>query len=147
MSGGSPSLRRSRPMVTATVLLNGSAFASHTCSRSSSALTVAPSAMSRRSSTPNSLRVKATGRPPRVSRGGQHEDTAASSFPDQSPTNPVTMHSRKIPVEDDDVVVDHGRALEGGRARIAQALADAFRQRSVVLHDQHSHTAIVHPIG
>jgi hypothetical protein len=66
------------------------------------------------------------------------------------------MHSRQIPVEDDDVVVDHGRALEGGRAvvndvdghaRIAQTLADAFRQRSVVLHDQHSHTAIVHPIG
>ena len=31
-------------MVTATVLLNGSAFASHTCSSSSSALTAAPSA-------------------------------------------------------------------------------------------------------
>jgi hypothetical protein len=66
------------------------------------------------------------------------------------------MDSREIPVEDDDVVVDRGCALEGGRpvvndidghARVAQALADAFRQRSVVLHDQHSHTAIVHPIA
>ena len=66
------------------------------------------------------------------------------------------MDAREIPVQDDDVVVDHGRALEGGcalvnhidgHARIAQALADALRQRSVVFHDQHSHTAIVHPIG
>src|SRR5258708_829443 len=38
ISGGSPSLRRSRAIVTETILLNGSACASHTCSSSSSAL-------------------------------------------------------------------------------------------------------------
>src|ERR1700726_801544 len=43
ISGGSPSLRRSRAIVTETMLLNGSAYASHTCSSSSSALTRAPS--------------------------------------------------------------------------------------------------------
>src|SRR5437667_3332892 len=39
ISGGSPSLRRSRVIVTETMLLNGSTSASHTCSSSSSALT------------------------------------------------------------------------------------------------------------
>src|SRR6516164_7822952 len=38
MIGGSPSLRRSRPMVTETVLVKGSAYSSHTCSSSCSAL-------------------------------------------------------------------------------------------------------------
>src|ERR1043166_8996727 len=46
ISGGSPSLRRSRVIVTETMLLNGSTSASHTCSSSSSALTSAPSAAS-----------------------------------------------------------------------------------------------------
>ena len=48
ISGGSPSLRRSRVIVTETMLLNGSTSASHTCSSSSSALTSAPSAASER---------------------------------------------------------------------------------------------------
>jgi hypothetical protein len=38
MTGGSPSFRRSRLMVTATALVKGSACSSHTCSKSSSAL-------------------------------------------------------------------------------------------------------------
>src|SRR5579864_9025906 len=46
ISGGSPSLRRSRVIVTETMLLNGSRLASHTCSSRSSALTRAPSAAS-----------------------------------------------------------------------------------------------------
>src|SRR6266516_2749959 len=46
ISGGSPSLRRSRAIVTDTMLLNGSACAYHTCSSRSSALITAPSAAS-----------------------------------------------------------------------------------------------------
>ena len=68
ISGGSPSLRRSRVIVTETMLLNGSTSASHTCSSSSSALTTAPSAASSISRIPNSLRVRDSGREPRLAR-------------------------------------------------------------------------------
>ena len=68
ISGGSPSLRRSRVIVTETMLLNGSTSASHTCSSSSSALTRAPSAASSISRIPNSLRVSESGREPRLAR-------------------------------------------------------------------------------
>src|SRR5271168_2270826 len=68
ISGGSPSLRRSRASVTETMLLNGSAWASHTCSSSSSALTRAPPAASSISRIPNSLRVRDSGRPARLAR-------------------------------------------------------------------------------
>src|SRR4029077_9809340 len=68
LRGGSPSLRRSRVIVTETMLLNGSTSASHTCSSSSSALTRAPSAASSISRIPNSLRVSDNGREPRLAR-------------------------------------------------------------------------------
>src|SRR5580658_10310437 len=66
--GGSPSLRRSRVIVTETMLLNGSAWASHTCSSSSSALTRAPPAASSISRIPNSLRVRDSVLAPRLAR-------------------------------------------------------------------------------
>src|SRR5262249_35017763 len=56
ISGGSPSLRRSRATVTETMLLNGSRLASPTCSSSSSALTTRPSAARSSSTIRNSLR-------------------------------------------------------------------------------------------
>src|SRR6266542_2023931 len=68
ISGGSPSFRRSRVIVTETMLLNGSTSASQTCSSSSSALTRAPSAASSISRIPNSLRVGDSGREPRLAR-------------------------------------------------------------------------------
>src|SRR5579863_3017770 len=68
ISGGAPSFRRSRVIVTATMLLNGSALTSHTCSSSSSALTSAPSAASSISRTPNSFRVRDSEREPRLTR-------------------------------------------------------------------------------
>src|SRR6202044_3817150 len=57
ISGGSPSLRRSRAIVTETMLLNGSALASHTCSSISSALTPAPWAARKVWGIPESLRL------------------------------------------------------------------------------------------
>ena len=66
MSGGSPSLARSRPMVVLTVVVNRSAFSSHTRSSSSSAVTSAPPAASRHSSTANSFGVRANRRPART---------------------------------------------------------------------------------
>jgi hypothetical protein len=68
ISGGSPSLRRSRATVTETMLLNGSRWAFHTCSSSSSALTTRPSAASSSSRMPNSLRVGDSAWVPRLAR-------------------------------------------------------------------------------
>src|SRR5581483_12153578 len=68
ISGGSPSLRRSRVIVTETMLLNESTSASHTCSSNTSALTRAPSAASSISRIPNSLRVSESARVPRLAR-------------------------------------------------------------------------------
>jgi hypothetical protein len=63
ISGGSPSLRRSRITVTVTALVNGSACSSQTRSSSSSALITAPSADISTCSTPSSLRVSGTSCP------------------------------------------------------------------------------------
>src|SRR5260370_1099387 len=56
ITGGCPSFRRSRRTVTATALVNGSACSSHTCSRSSSAVTPPPSAEPSTPSPPRSVR-------------------------------------------------------------------------------------------
>ena len=79
ITAGSPSLRRNVITVTRTVVVNGSAFSSHTRSRSSSLDTTPPSAASRTSSTPNSLRVNSTGLPSRaaVRRAGSNSMPAA----------------------------------------------------------------------
>ena len=68
--------------VTRTVVVNGSAFSSHTRSSSSSLLTTAPPAASSTSSTPNSLRVSSTGRPLRltVRRAGSSSRSPATSI-------------------------------------------------------------------
>src|SRR6516162_6243713 len=55
ITGGSPSLRRSLLIVMRTTLVNGSVNSSQARSRSSSALTTAPSAASRISSTASSF--------------------------------------------------------------------------------------------
>jgi putative ABC transport system permease protein len=55
MTGGSPSLRRSRLTVTLTAVVNGSAISSHARSSSSSADTTRPWAASSSSRTPNSF--------------------------------------------------------------------------------------------
>ena len=68
MTGGSPSLRRRRPMVTVTVLVNGSACSSQTCSSRSSALRKAGLARSRASRTANSLTDRSS--VPSVAGGG-----------------------------------------------------------------------------
>src|SRR5580700_2201095 len=65
MSGGSPSLARSRLTVIFTAAVNGSAFSSHARSSSSSAETVRPPAASSNSSTPNSFGARSSGRPAR----------------------------------------------------------------------------------
>src|ERR1700730_16375668 len=60
MTGGSPSLPRSRRMVCLTAVVNGSAAESQTCSSSSSAETTRPARASRYSSTANSLALRAS---------------------------------------------------------------------------------------
>src|ERR1700733_14939121 len=66
MTGGSPSLRRSRLIVTLTALVNGSAISSQARSSSSSADTTRPCAASSSSSTPNSLGPRSSGCPLRL---------------------------------------------------------------------------------
>jgi hypothetical protein len=66
ISGGSPSLPRSRLMVAFTVVVNGSAASSQTRSSSSSVGTARLRAASRYSSTANSLGVSSSRTPPRV---------------------------------------------------------------------------------
>ena len=66
IAGGSPTLRRSRLIVTVTVLVNGSAFSSHTWAKRSSALRTAGCARIRASSTANSLAERSRRRPSRV---------------------------------------------------------------------------------
>src|SRR3569833_893097 len=66
MRGGSPSLRRSRIMVTRTVLLNGSMFSSHAFSSSRCTETTPPPARSSSVRTANSLMARSIGRPSRV---------------------------------------------------------------------------------
>ena len=66
ISSGMSVALRSVITVTRTVVVNGSAFSSHTRSNRSSLLTTAPLAVSSTSSTPNSLRVSSTGVPARV---------------------------------------------------------------------------------
>ena len=66
MTWGSPSLRRSLPIVTRTVFVNGSAFSSHTCSSNLSALRPAGLALSNDSSTAHSLAVSVIVRRSRV---------------------------------------------------------------------------------
>ena len=68
IGSGSPSLRRSRAMVTVTVRENRSVLSSQTRSNRSSALRMPPSAISSSSSTPSSLRLSGTGRPARLTR-------------------------------------------------------------------------------
>ena len=77
MTGGSPSLRRRRPTVTVTVLVNGSACSSQTCSSRSSARRKAGLARSSASSTPNSLTDRSSCRPSRVTV----RRTGSSSIP------------------------------------------------------------------
>src|SRR5439155_24189385 len=64
--GGSPSFLRRVITVTRTVVVNGSALASQTRSSSSSLDTTPPRALISSSRTPNSLRVRSSGLPPRV---------------------------------------------------------------------------------
>ena len=65
ITGGSPSLARSRRIVVFTVVVNGSAASSHTRSSSSSADTSRPAAASRHSSTANSFGLRSRRRPAR----------------------------------------------------------------------------------
>ena len=65
MTGGSPSLARSRRIVVLTAVVNGSAASSQTRSSSSSAETTRPAAASRHSRTANSFGLSSSRRPAR----------------------------------------------------------------------------------
>src|SRR5579859_4015759 len=75
IGSGSPSLRRSRPIVTVTVRVNGSAFSSQTRSSRSSVLTTLPLATRSSSRIPISLRVSESGRPARLTRRRARSNT------------------------------------------------------------------------
>jgi hypothetical protein len=91
-----------------------------------------------------------------IGRGGEHEDAAGRSGTDQFPADAVAVDPGQVAVEHDHVVVGGDRVIErraavvddvDGQARVAQPLTDAFGQRDVILHDQHSHPPIVPPDG
>lgn len=81
--------------------------------------------------------------------GGEHEDRHAAAGGDDAFGDLVTGGAGDVTVEDGDVVrVDAQQfqsgvavAREVGRDRFqAQSVADGFRQKGLVLDDQHTHT-------
>src|SRR5581483_4183860 len=130
------SLRRSRVIVTETMLLNGST-SSHTRSSSSSALTSAPLAASSSSRIPNSFRVRDTGLEPRPGSG-------------EGSTHLVTVNRRQVTVEDDHVVRPLRGRLHGGgpvmdgvhcQTGLTKPLSDPPGKGHMVLDHQHPHRA------
>ena len=86
--------------------------------------------------------------------GGEHQDAAGGAVAHQLAADAVAVHGRQVTVEDDHVVVDGGRALQGCRAvvddvdgepGVAQALADPVGQRDVILDNEYPHVHILHP--
>src|SRR5690606_22103548 len=83
-------------------------------------------------------------------RRGQHEHPDRRVVPGRDPRHLVSRYSRKIPVEDDDVVVMSRQLIQGrvsverdigGDGFVPKTGLDRFREKLLILNDQYTHVA------
>lgn len=83
-----------------------------------------------------------------IGGGGDHEDAGAVAGFDDGPAHLVAVYDGQIAVQEEHVVVVHGKAFQSGipvvhdvdgERLLTQPLGDGVGQHPLVLGDQHSH--------
>ena len=152
MTGGSPSLARSRRIVVFTAVVNGSAASSQTRSSSSSADTSRPPAASRHSSTANSFGLSSRRRPARVAtrRAGSRvrsplvEDRRQRRRRRGGPAPGPGPPARRSRTAWAGSRRRRGRARRPGRATVPAAVSISTRLAACVGDDPPAHLVAVH---